>query len=71
MNTIKIRIALEINPDGEWQAVGNNLDEDWNDAMRYSDPLADGKRYWIEAEVPVPAEATADVVSGNAMEAAA
>ena len=72
MKTIKLRIALEITPNGEWQAAGSNFDDgDWNYAMTHCDPLPEAKKHWIEAEVPVPEEATAEVVAGNAVEVAA
>lgn len=72
MMTIKVRIALEINPDAEWQAYGSNLHTgDWAEVMDGIEAL-DGhhvRRHWITAEIPVPAE-EAEVIAGSAVEAA-
>jgi hypothetical protein len=76
VKTTKVRIALEIAPNGEWQAYGSShidLAEDggdtWGLVMDGLEAL-DGhhvKRHWITAEIPVPAE-DAEVVAGSAVE---
>jgi hypothetical protein len=69
METIKVKIALEINSDGEWQASGSSFNEmgDWQENLVF-DELLDGehvRRMWIEAEIPVPA-AEPETVKGEA-----
>jgi hypothetical protein len=73
MKTVKVRIALEIGPDGNWQANGYGgpaIDQDppdWGDHMSSYDAIDDGRRYWIEVEVPVPEEEP-ETLAGNAVE---
>lgn len=70
MKTVKVRIALEIGPEGDWQASACSADEnDWGVAMSAYDVIDSSQRYWIEAEVPVP-EAEPTTISGKAVEAA-
>lgn len=71
METIKVRIALEINPKGDWQAMGSYAygDDDWEGVMDAFEPLdGNAKRLWIEAEVTVPA-AEPETVKGEAVPA--
>jgi hypothetical protein len=68
MKTVKVRIALEIDPEGDWQASSSNIwGNDWEDGVSPWDEPG-SKRYWIEAEVPVP-EALHETISGKAVEA--
>lgn len=69
MKTLKVKIALEIDPEGNWHAYGYPNAESWMEAMDSFDFLDNSVRYWIEAEVPVP-DAEPVIISGNAVEAA-
>lgn len=67
MKTVKVRIALEINQDGEWQASGWTDLETWESTMGCFDSLeGDVVRHWIEAEVPVP-DAEPAAIAGKAV----
>lgn len=54
MQTVKVRIAVVVDPTGDWSSAG------WpgSDADKMNlaaDPLNEGEaRYWLEAELPVP-----------------
>ena len=56
--TIKVRIALAVDPDGSWCAGGDATfddDHDWDEIMEgISEPVAGQKRYWVVLEVPRP-----------------
>ena len=71
MKTVKVRIALEIGPDGSWHAYGygapGSKPEEFNSIMDSFDAIDDAARHWIEAEVPVPATEPA-VVAGKVVE---
>lgn len=73
MKTQKVRIALEINSAGVWQAYGYAVDaaDSWEEIMESVEPLEGHhvQRHWIEAEVPVP-DAEPAVVAGKAIEVA-
>lgn len=70
MRTIKVRIALQVDPEGNWDAGGSSdCKEGWDDQNGNFD-LDQAKRYWIETEVPVPAMPEPETISGNAVEAA-
>jgi|GEM_PF-5014953 len=63
--TIKVRIALEINSDGEWFAYGFTRCKSWKEAMECFDTLdGETKRHWITAEVPLP-DAEPEAVVGR------
>ena len=63
MKTAKVKIALEINSDGDWIAYGYSSqgDDDWASVMDAFDALEGHhvRRHWIEAEVQVPEDAPA------------
>jgi anti-sigma factor RsiW len=62
--TVKIRIAVAVDPTGDWNAYGGGSMKD-KDAMEFAtEVLADGEtRFWLTAELPVPevAEVVASV----------
>ena len=69
MKTVKVRIALAINSEGDWTANGWADMEDWEAAgIDLGDDLATA-HYWIEVEVPVPAAWEPETLAGNAVEA--
>lgn len=67
MKTVKVRIALEIDPEGKWHACGFQDAGSWNEIMDSFDQLDNSARHWIEAEVPVPAAEPA-AIAGKAVE---
>jgi len=59
--TIKVRIAVAVDPDGNWNSYGCNKHstsfDDYNKfAMELaSEAVSEGEaRFWIEAELPIP-----------------
>lgn len=70
MKTIKVKIALEVNPDGEWHAYGWHDAADWDEAMDGLEPLQGHhtQRLYVTADVPVPAAEPA-TVTGEAVPA--
>lgn len=64
MATVKVRIAVAVTPEGEWNACGWSGAESDDDKMSICvDSLASGeKRYWLEAELEVP---SVDVVQAS------
>lgn len=51
--TVKIRVAVAVDPQGDWHAVG------WKDAhdpmSSAVETIAPGEaRYWLTAELPIP-----------------
>ena len=71
MEKIKIRIALEIDPDGDWYAYGDANGGEFEEVIRAIEFGAlnpGGSRYWIEAEIPVP-DANIETVKGDAVPA--
>ena len=59
MKTVKVRIAVAVDPDGDWNASGW-LKPDGSPAAEEAMDIALGEvkesaaRYWIEAELPLP-----------------
>ena len=53
--TVTVRIAVAIDPHGEWNAVGTNAIDD-DDAMNLAiDGVKAGEaRYWVTAALPIP-----------------
>ena len=71
METIKVRIALEIDRDGYWYAYGDDNGGDFDEVMQaveYSRVGLGGKRHWIEAEIPIP-EDEPETIKGEAVPA--
>jgi hypothetical protein len=66
--SIKIKIALAINPEGEWIAYGYKEMIGWDDAMDSFEPLDMECRFFIEAEVPLP-DAIAGTIQGEVVPA--
>ena len=56
MATVKVRIAVAVAPEGDWNACGWSGTASDDDKMSLCvDSLASGeKRYWLEAELEVP-----------------
>lgn len=56
MKTVKVKIAVAVDPDGDWNANGwSSADDDIMMMDLVVDTLKDGEaRYWVEAELPVP-----------------
>lgn len=55
MKTVKVRIAVAVDPSGHWNGYGNAdaLDTDALDQARQL--VGEGEaRYWLTAELPVP-----------------
>lgn len=69
MKTVKVKIAVAVDPHGNWNAVG------WNEAAKNNPNLPmdlaissveEGEaHYWITAELPIPA---AREIEGNVEE---
>lgn len=64
MATVKVRIAVAVTPEGDWNACGWSGTASDDDKMSICvDSLASGeKRYWLEAELEVP---SVDVVQSS------
>jgi hypothetical protein len=56
MAKVKVRIAVAVDPEGDWVASGSKSVNKWIDNMDYLlDHLHAGEaRYWVEAELEVP-----------------
>jgi len=55
MKTVKVRIAVAVDPEGEVSAAALSPGKPWNDADYILDHLAPGEaRYIFTAELPVP-----------------
>lgn len=55
MATVKVRIAVAVDADGDWNACGGSGMDD-GEAMDIAiDVVGNGEaRYWLTAELPVP-----------------
>ena len=64
MATVKVRIAVAVTPEGEWNACGwSGAESDDYKMSVCVDSLASGeKRYWLEVELEVP---SVDVVQAS------
>lgn len=69
MPTVRVRIAVVVDPSGKWNAVGYSKDGDLNNVLGDDDMdfaiegLGDGSgesRFWITATLPVPEAATVE-----------
>lgn len=54
--TVKVRIAVAVDTDGDWRSAGQN---GWDDDIAMSmsggsEYLISPAWYWVEAELPVP-----------------
>jgi hypothetical protein len=62
VKTVKVRIAVAVDEDGDWNAAGNSLISDCpdRDAVEGATGGLFGtvKVYWIDLELPVPEAAT-------------
>ena len=55
MKNVKIRIAVAIDPSGEWNSCGYSGSSDKDKMDICVDPLVEGEaRYWLEADLMVP-----------------
>jgi len=61
MKTVRVRIAVTVDPDGNWRSAGwkeSGYGDDERDIRDCVEENADdmAKLYWIEADVPIPEE---------------
>jgi hypothetical protein len=55
MKTIKVRVAVAIDPSGKWNALGWSGECDYVIMRDCVEHLEEGEaRYWLEAELPIP-----------------
>ena len=55
MKTIKVRVAVAVDPSGKWNALGWSGESDYVIMADCVEHLAEGEaRYWLEAELPIP-----------------
>lgn len=55
MKTVKVRIAVAVDPSGDWNSDGWMRGKDKDMREQAVDPLQDGAAvYWLTAELPVP-----------------
>lgn len=61
MKTVKVRIAVAVDPTGTWNACGGTWAKNDREAMDICvDQLEEGEaRYWVETEVALPTSAEA------------
>lgn len=53
--TVKVRIAVAVDPSGDWNASGWRGCDDQTAMGNTLDTLNEGEaRYWLEAELPIP-----------------
>lgn len=62
-NTVKIKVAVAISSDGEWQAVGwrptfpvcpGNMKQAATDKLMEENPVRGFVVHWVTAEIPIP-----------------
>lgn len=56
--TVRVRIAVAVQQDGRWHAAGWREATDFVKSEIAQEPLGDCVVHWIEADVPLPSEAT-------------
>ncbi len=60
--TVRVRIAVAVGADGQWNSSGWSGESATDDAMEgiALDPMEDAivNMHWVEADVPLPSEAT-------------
>lgn len=57
MKTVKVKIAVEVNANGQWQAVGGHDYNHYTNNTFYGCDVGDPSEsvfFWVEAELPVP-----------------
>jgi hypothetical protein len=55
MKTVKVRVAVAVDPSGKWSALGWSGETDKSVMASCVEHLEEGEaRYWLEAELPVP-----------------
>lgn len=66
MKTVRVRIAVAVDPEGRWNACGWNRDDGSvapdKDKMEAAREMVDEgeARYWLEADLPIPTESTVE-----------
>ena len=66
MATVKVRIAVAVDPDGDWNSCGWKDGDDKDKMGMCCDTLGSGEaRYWLEAELPIPEIAKIQAVVTN------
>jgi hypothetical protein len=71
MKTIKVRIPAIVTTDGKWAAMassGAGGEPDWEylfEMCDYENPTKGPRRFWIEAELPVPDDTEVTVSAGE------
>lgn len=71
MKTVRVRIAVAVDPAGEWNAVGWSRDELEEGPGLASEGVAEGERvYWVEAELEVPVVVQAESIEADKIEPA-
>jgi len=59
MPTVRVRIAVAVDPDGDWNSCGWKGGGDENAMEICTESIGSGEaRYWLEADLPVPEIAT-------------
>ena len=68
VKTIRVRILVAVNHDGEWSAVGGSYcDGKKAKEYVYLDEMKEGEHYyyWVEADIPVPNNEIEGVLAGK------
>ena len=53
--TVRVRIAVAVDPDGGWSAWGGSGVKDHVSMSYATDGVGEGEaRHWVEADLPVP-----------------
>ncbi len=63
MKTVKVRVAVAVDPSGKWSAAGWSREDGTPDEGAAMDVVLESvdegeARYWIEAELPLPGTVT-------------
>lgn len=57
MKTVKVRIAVAVDPEGEWNSCGWSKSDDKDCRSIAIEGVAPGEvLYWLEADLPLPEE---------------
>ena len=65
MKTVKVRIAVAVDAQGNWASVGWSGKGDYLRDVAREGVNEDGTLYWVEAEVPIP---SVQVIQGEVFE---